>query len=164
MRASRGRGPHWRPAGKQHEQTILDAFGEAEAERHFLIRREPDHALTPKHLALTLGAVRIEESSMNATRLAGERVGHQRNDGADTLVPPKRVGQVIKQSNVQPATFREVPPAERERVPPTRAQRLSFFPDAQASLDARLAERSPRSPMRRWSALPLAALGERRAA
>ena len=59
----------------------------------------------PKHFALTLGAVRIEESSVNATRLAGERVGHQRNDGADALMPAERVGQVIKQSDVQQFPF-----------------------------------------------------------
>ena len=50
---------------------------------------------------------------MDAGRLAGERVSHQGHDGADALMPTKRVGQVIKEPNVQPATFREVPPAER---------------------------------------------------
>ena len=38
----------------RHGKTVLDAFAEAEAERHFLIGRKPDHALTPKHLALDL--------------------------------------------------------------------------------------------------------------
>ena len=91
----------------------------------------------PKHLALDLRGILCDEGPMDANRRAAERISHQGHDGADAFMPAERMAQVIEESNVEAATFREIPPAERDRVPPSRAQRFGFFPDTQASLDAR---------------------------
>ena len=78
-----------------------------------LIRRQPDDTLPPEHLALALGAVGIEEGAMNAGRLVADRIGHQRNDGADALMPAERVAQVIEQADMQAAPLDEIARAQR---------------------------------------------------
>ena len=90
-------------------QPILDALADTKAVGDFFIGGETDHTSLAKHLAFTLGAVRIEEGAMNASRLIADGVGHQCDN--DAFMPAKAVVERIKQTDMQATPLSEIAPA-----------------------------------------------------
>ena len=69
---------------------------EAERRIRVVVRRETNDTLLAKHLALTLGAVRIEEGTVSAGWLMGDSIGHQGDNCPDAFMPAERMAQVTE--------------------------------------------------------------------